>query len=66
LHLKDKNGECIFDLFQLMQLAVLVIDRNKINTLGVDEMYLEHLIDVPDKEDEQALKEYFDDAWTRL
>jgi hypothetical protein len=43
----QENGECIFDLFELMLASTLFIDRENLNILGADEEYLNEFVNLP-------------------
>ncbi len=64
----QENGECIFDLFELMLASTLFIDRENLNILGADEEYLNEFVNLPTNQDgnDARYEEFKTEALERL
>lgn len=65
----EENGKCILDLFELMTITALLVDREDFNTLSVDDMYYKEFIKMPDfagDSHKHDVDEFTSEAWLKL
>jgi len=49
--IKNKSGQPLFDLFELLLIGMLLVERDAVNTLEADENFIKSFINMPDPEE---------------